>query len=110
MIESFFTAAGTLLLVIGILILCYITTKRLGKLELGKSSATIRLLERVAVGQDKAVALVQAGDKFLLLGIASSQITLLTELDEEQVKKEVMPPAAPPDFRSVLELMKNRKK
>lgn len=35
MFEGFFTAAGTLILVVGILVLCYFTTRKLGRMQPG---------------------------------------------------------------------------
>ena len=37
------------------------------------------------VGQDRYVAVVQAGDKYLLIGVTSQQISLLQELDPEDL-------------------------
>lgn len=45
-------------------------------------------------GQDKAVAIIRTGSRYYLIGIASSQITLLAELSEEEVPKETAAPSA----------------
>lgn len=112
MLEGIFTAAGTLILVVAILVLCYYTTRKLGKLQLGGSvnGSYVRLLDRVAVGQDKAVALVQAGGKYFLLGIASSQITVLSELDKEQLEESGNVQTQSQDFKSIMEMFRDRKK
>ena len=41
MFEGFFTAAGTLILVVGILVLCYFTTRKLGRMQPGGEAADI---------------------------------------------------------------------
>lgn len=111
MIEGFFTAAGTLIVVAAILGLCYFTTRKVGRLDLGKSGGRyIRLLDRVPLGQDKAVALVQAGEKYLLLGVAASRITVLAQLSEEEVKALDIGNAGGGDFKSIMEMIKDRKK
>lgn len=111
MLEGFFTAAGTLLLVAAILVLCYYTTRRLGKLQMGGGGGRyIRMLDHIAVGQDKAVVLIQTGEKYLLLGVANSQISVLSELEESQITELEMYREKPGDFRNILEALKDRKK
>lgn len=110
MLEGFFTAAGTLFLVVMILVLCYFTTRRLGKLQMGGGGRYIRTLDRIAVGQDKAVVLIQTGEKYLLLGVANSQISVLSELEESQITELEMYREKPGDFRNILEALKDRKK
>lgn len=109
MLEGFFTAAGTLIVIAAILALCYFTTRRLGSVRTG-GGRYIRLLDRVAIGQDKAVALIQAGEKYLLLGIANAQITVLAQMDESQIAQMDLKKEEPVDFKSILEALKDRKK
>lgn len=115
MLEGFLSAAGTLLMVAVILLLCYFTTRKLGKMELGKGTGQyIRLLDKTVLGQDKSIALVKAGGKYLLLGIAASHISVLAELEESQVedtKVQEAPGGAynEMNFKSVMEMLKDRK-
>ena len=111
MFEGFFTVAGTLILVVGILVLCYFTTRKLERVQtVGGGGRYIRLLERIVIGQDKTIALVQAGDNYLLLGVASSQITVLMELNKEQLTELEVSQGQTADFKSILEMIKDRKK
>jgi len=48
----------------------------------------MQMLDRLPLGQDKAAAIVRAGSHYYLIGIASSQITLLAELSEEDIQKD----------------------
>ncbi len=50
----------------------------------------MQMLDRLPLGQDKAVAIVRAGSRYYMIGIASSQITLLAELSEEDIPKEAL--------------------
>jgi len=52
----------------------------------------MQMLDRLPLGQDKAVAIVRAGKHYYLIGVASSQITLLAELSEEDLEKETDAP------------------
>lgn len=102
-------------MVAGILLLCFFTTRKLGRMELAKGGGRyIHLLDRTMLGQDKSIALVKAGGKYLLLGIASSRISVLAEFEEEQLE-ETQAPEMPGgafggmDFKSILEMLKDRK-
>lgn len=50
----------------------------------------MQMLDRLPLSQDKSVAIVRAGSHYYLIGIASSQITLLAELAEEDIPKEAL--------------------
>ena len=65
--EGIVSAAGTLLLVVVILALCYVATRKIGKIQLGMGAGGgkyISILDRQALGQDKAVALVKEAIDF----------------------------------------------
>jgi flagellar protein FliO/FliZ len=76
----------------------------------------MQMLDRLPLGQDKSVAVVRAGSHYFLIGIASSQITILAELTEEDIQESLDIPnpqvrAGYPDFISILKKYtdKNRK-
>nr|WP_154525388.1 flagellar biosynthetic protein FliO [Clostridium sp. WB02_MRS01] len=84
---SLFTA---LLLTVVILYLSYVFTRSLGKgVGLRRGGTCMQMLDRLPLGQDKAVAIVRVGNHYYLIGIASSQITLLSELSEEDIPEGV---------------------
>ena len=64
---------------------------------------------------DRTIAIVQTGSQYLLLGITSSQVTLLKELNEEDLREFHTPSNQGRelteylDFRSVMEKMRKRK-
>ena len=111
--EGIVSAAGTLLLVVVILALCYVATRKIGKIQLGMGAGGgkyISILDRQALGQDKAVALVKVGDRYLLLGIAVSQVSLLAEVPCDEVTEEGSEKQEAIDFNSIMEKLKDRKK
>lgn len=111
--EGIVSAAGTLLLVVVILALCYVATRKIGKIQLGTGAGGgkyISILDRQALGQDKAVALVKVGDRYLLLGIAASQVSLLAEVPCDEVTEEGSAKQEAIDFNSIMEKLKDRKK
>lgn len=114
MFEGFFTAAGTLIIIVLILYLTYISSKYIGRTgKIRGSSKYIRLVDQVAVGQDRTIAVIQTGADYFLVGITSSNITVLKEFDETELI-ELGPsgdqPAGFSEFQSILEKMSKRKR
>lgn len=102
----------TFLLAAGIIYLSYICSKYIGKgISRGGRSGYMRLVDQMPVGQNRTVAIVQVGGRYFVLGIASEQIQLLTELEEE----DLIPIAAgnregsTPDFGEVLARLRKKK-
>lgn len=111
--EGIVSAAGTLLLIVVILAFCYVATRKIGKIQMGTGAGGgkyISLLDRQALGQDKAVALVKVGERYLLLGIAASQVSLLAEVPCDEVTEEGPAEQETLDFKSIMEKLKDRKK
>ena len=52
----------------------------------------IKIIERVALGQDKCLALCKISNKVYLIAVSNQSISILTELDPEDfAQKEEMP-------------------
>lgn len=80
------TAAITLLIVVAIIYLSYIGSKFVGKgFALKQRSKYLNLVDQVSVGQDKSIAIVQVGIQYYLVGIASSKIEKLADIEEEDL-------------------------
>lgn len=79
---------GALIVIVVILYLSYIFSKYMAK-KVGNvgNSGNIKICERVALGQEKGIAIAQVCDKFYLIGIANSNITLLKELEDYEPPK-----------------------
>ncbi|MCI8557807.1 MAG: flagellar biosynthetic protein FliO [Lachnospiraceae bacterium] len=80
------TGIVTFLLAAIIIYLSYICSKYLGKgLARGGSSQYMRMLDQLIVGQNRTLVIVQAGGRYLLLGVSSDKIETLAELSEEDL-------------------------
>ena len=80
------TGIVTFLLAAIIIYLSYICSKYLGKgLARGGSSQYMRMLDQLIVGQNRTLAVVQAGERYLLLGVGPDRIEMLLELSEEDL-------------------------
>lgn len=84
------TLLGMLTAVVVILLLAWLFTRYLagrtpGAMRFSRNrDGSLRLLERMPLGREQYLAVVRAGEKYLLLGVTGSQITLLRELSAEE--------------------------
>lgn len=107
-------ALMTLGMVIFILYLSYVFSKYVGKgIGVKKSTRHMLVLDRLVLSQDKSIAVVQVGCRYFLIGVASSQINVLTELSGDDLvelqESAIDANLAPIDFKSLLKQMAGRK-
>ena len=73
-------------IIIALLLLTYWASRYLTKRVKGFAGGRyMRVLERIVVGKDQQIALLELGDKVLIVGVASQRITTLGELDKAQL-------------------------
>lgn len=94
-----------LLVVFGLLAFLYVLGPRLGGRLGGPSPRRIQILERVSLGDKRALLLVRVGEESFLVGSTSQQVQLVApvELDEESGVPEGEPEGRRPSFRRWLE-------
>ena len=88
-----------------------------GRFSIGAPAACgrLRVLERLAVGRDQSLLVVKAAGRYFLIGSSPSGFSLLAELTQEEgALWETPPPSdgaakAPPDFRSLLRQLREKK-
>ena len=82
----------------------------------GRNAGNLKVLSQLSVGKDQHLAVVQAGERFFLIGTTPSQITLLTEFTQEEAQSwQTQPPAAAegqqlPTFGEALRQVLNQRK
>ena len=119
-IQEVLSLLGILLAMTLVLGGCYLVTRWAGTgLRLGLPGAggrRLRVLDRLSVGRDQAILLVQAADRFLILGSSPSGFSLLCELTEEEGALWTEPPSSEaaaektiPDFREILKRFREKK-
>lgn len=113
MLKGIFSAVFTLAVIILILYLTYVCTKMIGKNSIHRGkSRYIKIVDQIVLAQDKSVAIVQVGEQYHLIGIASGQITMLSEVDESQLIPLTTSETTqqPPDFKELLLKLGNKRK
>ena len=84
---SLFGMLGSVVL---ILVLAYCFTRYvvgnggLGELGMGQRNEHLRVLAQTPVGKDQRLAVIQAGERYFVVGMTPQNITLLSELTAEE--------------------------
>jgi len=73
---------GSLILIIGLIVGAYLVMKRfrLGGVT-GSSGPTMRILGTLNLAPKRAVALIEIGDQWLVLGVGTENISLLSKME-----------------------------
>ena len=89
-----------------------------GRFSIGAPAACgrLRVLERLAVGRDQSLLVVQSAKRYFLIGSSPSGFSLLAELTEEEGAMWACPPAsggtqekAPLDFQEWIRKFREKK-
>ena len=114
---SLLSLVWMLVCVLVIIVLAFLFTKyvagRGGMMRTAVGSERFKALARLSLGREQNVVLVKAGEKYLLLGVTSSQITVLKELTQEEAEAVYAPPPdqpTPPSFGEALRTVLKQKK
>ena len=121
-VQEVLSLLGILLVMVLVLVGCYLVTRWAGsglsvRLGLtGGAGGRLRVLDRLPVGRDHMILVVQAADRFLVLGSSPSGFSLLCELTEEEGRQWTSPPPSEaaaekttPDFREMLRRLREKK-
>ena len=105
----------TFIVAVLIIYLSYLFSRYVGKtMNKSSSSRYMRLIDQITVGQDRSIAIMQAGDKYLLVGITAGQINVLREMQEDELIQlspdEEQARIKTPDFKELMEKFENFKK
>lgn len=112
---------GLLLILLLVLFGCYWFTRWAGTGLAGGGFGPvgqqrhIKVLERLPVGKDQALLVVELGDRHFLLGSSPAGVSLLCELTEEEGALWAEPPAGgsgerkPLDFREMMRKLREKK-
>ncbi|CUX49364.1 flagellar biosynthetic protein FliO [Clostridium sp. C105KSO13] len=112
MLDGMATALGTLLIMGLILWLAYVFSKYIGRTgKIGGKTPYMKIIAQLPAGQYGTLAIVQTKKSYLLLGMTSSQITVLDEFEDlEELDESNAGKGEIPDFKLQLERLTKRKK
>lgn len=76
----------SLIAIVFVLYLCYVFSKFMAnRVNNVSKSGNIRVVERVALTQDKGLVIVEVCKKYYLVGFANNNIEILKELDQSEL-------------------------
>lgn len=85
--ESFLQLIGVLLIFVFVLALTYLTTRWMAGCQNGRgNNRNLRVIESMGIGNGNLLSIVQAGDKYLLVAVGKDKVTMLMQLDKEEIK------------------------
>ena len=112
---SFLESIGQLivliLLFLFVLFLAYLAARIAGGIQSNglNSKSNIKVIEVFRLSNNKYIQIVKIGEHYLALAICKDQVTVLTQLEESELNKQVAS-VEPINFKSILDKMKNERK
>ena len=86
--ESAMQLIGALLIFAFVLVITYFTTKWVGGYQkLSMRNKNLQIIESLKIGNNKFLCLVKAGEVYLVVAVGKDEVTLLTQLTEEQLSE-----------------------
>lgn len=98
---------ATFVIVACIIYLSYLASKYLGRgMSKSTNSRYMRLIDQITLGQDRHIAVIQVGGKYLLVGVTAGQVNILSEVKDEELfplaPEDESGGPQPMDFRKML--------
>lgn len=82
---DFWTTFFYIVVMAAVLVAAYVATKYLAGRGRNPQSRHIRILDRMMLGRDKHIVLVEVGDKNLLIGVTNQSISVLGDIDGDSL-------------------------
>lgn len=85
---DFGTTFFYIVVMVAIIVGAYFATKYLTRKSGAAKSRQMRILDRMMLGRDKHIVLLEVGGKNLLIGVTNQQINVLGDIDGEALKQK----------------------
>lgn len=99
-----------LLLFIFVLVITYITTRWIAKIQkgqLGRSLSNIEVIETQSIGNNKFIQIVRTGEKYLVIAVGKDEVTFLSELSKDEINFSDNESGPAMSFQAVFDKVKN---
>lgn len=109
-LESIAQLICLILLFLFVLFLAYLAARITGSFQsnvLNKRS-NVKVIEVFRLSNNKVIQIVKIGNQYLALALCKDTVTLLTKLDETEIKEQEAT-IEPINFKNILDKMKNEK-
>ena len=106
-LNSFLQLLGAIIIFGFVLIITYFTTKWVGGFQKTQmKSRNLQVIDTMRIANNKFVQIIKVGEKYLVIAVGTDEVTMLTELPEEQVKEITQDSRE--DFQDILNKLKDR--
>lgn len=112
--ESFVQLISVLLIFLFVLVITYATTKWIARYQQGSmNNKNMRVLETMRVTNSNFIQIVQVGEKYLVIAVCKDNMSVLTELTEEEflhlpVQTEMKNDSVSESFQEILSRLKEK--
>ena len=102
----------TLLIIFAFVIaITYFTVRWISKVQQGQSKCSnIEIIETKRITNNKYLQIIRAGDKYMLIGIGKDEISMISELNEDELIFTSHEVSSNMNFKDVLSKVKNLNK
>ena len=107
-INSFVQFLTVLILFLFVLVITYITTRYIAGLEKNKlTTGNMELIETLRISNTKYLQIIKVGGKYLCVAVCKDTVTMLVELEEEEIKM-IDSPSPNINFQNIFEKVKKK--
>ena len=86
--ENAMQLIGAMLVFALVLIITYFTTRWIGGYQkMSMRNKNLQIIETLSIAPNKYICLVKTGDVYLVIAVGKDEVTLLTQLTEEQLSE-----------------------
>ena len=97
-----------LLIFLFVLVITYFTTRYIASIEKERMvTGNMELLDALRISNNKYLQIVKVGSKYLCLAVCKDTVTMLVELEQEDIK-EIESEIKPVNFQDILEKVKKK--
>lgn len=108
--NSFLQFMTVLIIFLFVVVITWFTTRWIAGFQKGRMAGmNIEVMETYKVAANKYIQIVRIGGRYLAIAVGKDEITMLTELNEEELNITISGTNEFPDFTTVLERVKKLK-
>lgn len=86
--QNFMQLLGACVIFAFVLVITYFTSKWVGGYQkMSMRNKNLQIIESLKIGNNKFLCLVKAGEVYLVVAVGKDEVTLLTQLTEEQLSE-----------------------
>mgnify|MGYP000932161465 CR=1 FL=1 len=109
--ENAWQLIGMVILLVVILVAAYYTSRFVGGYKLGQMrTSNFKVIDTYRIGQNKALQIVKAGNKYILISVGKDTVNFITELEESEIHTKDDSAKEKQSFGKILEKLKNNNK